>query len=393
MRSPAARVDRPLPGEAPASGTGRVVLHMVASGGMYGVERMLAGLLPALRAVGCDAVLAAMGRPGTPGGELGEAVAALGVPVRDATLEGRWSVRGLARIEAVLRTCRPEIVHLHGYKAGILCGPLSLLKGIPTVATMHTEVMKTTGFGPHIRLEQQILRRLRGVVAVSEPIRGELERRGVRPGRIEVIPNGIAAAGPGSPPTGSEVDGPARYHPTLVYSGRLVEGKNVHLLIDAVHALRPQFPEIRLLIAGDGPLRSRLEAQAGALGLDRAVTFLGFVPDVQALLAGAACFVLPSRAEGMPVSLLEAMAGGVPSVVTTVGSIPSMVHAGRDAVLVAPDDLPALVAGIGSLLADPDRAARMGRCARERFLREYTADRTAVRYRDFYEAVLAGRIQ
>lgn len=377
---------RPVESHSAGQGT---VLHVVASAGLYGLERMLIGLLPALRALGCDATLASMGAPGTPGGALGKALSSLGVPVCYPVFTGRFSVRGVARLEATLRKTRPALVHLHGYKAIILGGPISLAKRIPTVATFHTEVMKTTGFATHVAIEKHVVRRLHGLVAVSEPIRKELEDRGVPASRIRVIANGITDPGPQVDSERQRRTEPA--DPVLVFTGRLVEGKNVHLLLEAVHHLRGEFPGTRLLIAGDGPLRPALEAQADSLGISESVRFLGFVDDVYSLLTGATCFVLPSRAEGMPIALLEAMALSVPIVATTVGSIPHIVSDGAEALLVEPDDLPALLEALRRLLRDQRLRTRLGERARATFTRAFTAEKAASRYREFYASVLAER--
>lgn len=365
---------------------GHRILHIVASGGLYGVERMLLALLPALRERGHDIRLLSLNVPGTAGARLPEILRARGVPVEFAYAARGLSVGGLWRLYRSIRRHRPDLVHLHGYKATILAGLLAGIGRMPAVATFHTEAKRAVGLDTYVRIETRVLRRLRAVVAVSEPIRAELRERGVRADRIQVIPNGIEDSfDPGARGNGERSTNAG---PRLLFVGRLVEGKNVDLLIQAVADLRTEFPALELEIAGDGPERSDLEARARDLGVQDRVRFLGFVEDVP--LSRCDCFVLPSRTEGMPISVLEAMSAGLPILTTTVGSVPSVVRDGREAMLVPPDRRDALVSGLRAILADPGLQRRLGSAARRRFELEYTAGRMAERYAEFYDRILAG---
>jgi glycosyltransferase involved in cell wall biosynthesis len=360
----------------------------VASGGLYGIERMLLGLLPALRERGCPVELACLNAPDGPGGELGRAVAASAIPVHYAGLMGRLPASALIKIRRILRKTRPSLVHLHGYKATILAGIYSLARRLPTVATFHTHALHDAAVSSSIvRIEGHVLRRLRGIAAVSEPVRQELERRGVHPDRLRVIPNGIAEAYTThieDGPPGSESD----RHPVLLCVGRLIRKKNVHLLIDAVAGLRAEFPQIRLLVAGEGEYREALRQQVEALRLHDTVQFLGFVDDVYRLLATCDAFVLPSQTEGMPIAVLEAMSFGVPIVASCVGSIPDIARRDREAVLVEPSDEQELTEALRRVLRDGALRRQLGTNARARFLAEFTAERMAERYLEFYQAVL-----
>lgn len=238
------------------------MLHVIASGGMYGIERMLQALLPALQAQSCKVALACLNDAGTPGGEVGEVLSRLGVPVFYPGLTGRFSVSGLYRLHRTISRCRPRILHLHGYKATILAGALGLARRLATVATYHTQVslvQATKGeLSRYVGMENRVIRHLRGIAAVSEPIKRELEGRGVPADRIRVVANGIPDI---DDPHGSrsKVVRPAGIEPLLFTAGRLVDGKNLELLIEVVGRLRSRFPEIGLLIAGEGPLRAQLE--------------------------------------------------------------------------------------------------------------------------------------
>jgi glycosyltransferase involved in cell wall biosynthesis len=145
--------------------------------------------------------------------------------------------------------------------------------------------------------------------------------------------------------------------------GRLAAQKDFGTLLAAATLWRDLDPEPRVVIAGDGPLAADLRAQAASLGVD--ATFLGHSHDVQDLLAAATVFVLPSRWEGQPLILQEALRAGAAIVATRVGGIPGLV--GDDAaVLVGPGDAQALAAAVRGVLADPPLAARLRRAAAAR---------------------------
>jgi glycosyltransferase involved in cell wall biosynthesis len=366
-----------------------LVLHVVSSGGIYGIEHVLLSLLPALQRLGRCAGLACIGEPGTVGGRVGEAAADLGIPIWYVGYSGRLSPRGILRLHRAIASSQPQLVHLHGYKATILAGALSLVRGVPAVATYHAEAGKACDFprlSTYLALETQVLRRLRGVIAVSEPIREELLRRGVPPERVTVIPNGIDIdAGHHRGAAASH----ATFAPTLLVVGRLIPEKNIELAIEVLARVRQRHPQAGLLVAGEGPQQAALLEKARTLGVSEWVRFLGFVDDVRGLLTRCECFLLPSRTEGMPIALLEAMAAGAPIVASHVGGIPAAVTDGIEGVLVPPCDGDRLFSAVSRLLEDRELSEALGARARVRFARDFTSDRMAERYLRFCDDVLA----
>src|SRR5262249_39705450 len=148
--------------------------------------------------------------------------------------------------------------------------------------------------------------------------------------------------------------------------------------------------DFRLHIAGDGPCRAELERQAARLGLGEAVRFLGAVRDVPALLGGARLFVLPSLSEGVSLTLLEAVARGLPGVAAAVGGNPEVVADGETGLLVPPRDPPALARAVLDLWTRPESCARLGRAGRRRAEALFDVRRMVARYEALY---LGGRMQ
>lgn len=363
-----------------------VVLHLLESGGLYGIERMLLSLLPALRQRGVMAELVCIGAADSPARDIGDAAQALGIRVSYLGFRGRLSVSGLARLSRLLDDRGADVLHLHGYKAAILGGLLARLKRLPAVATYHAEAFRHAQVATYVRLEAPVLRRLDQVVAVSEPIASELRARGVAPARIRVIANGIE-----DPNTGVDTSTREPNDRRLLVVGRLVDGKNVDLLIDVVSRLHSTDDEVSLVVAGDGPRRDALAERARTCGVSSSVQFLGFTPHLRDTYARGGIFVLPSRTEGMPIALLEAMAHGLPIVATSVGSIPSVVRDGVEGLIVPPDDGEALERAIRHVLSDASLRTAIGARARARFMERYQASAMGAAYSELYAEMLSGR--
>lgn len=183
------------------------------------------------------------------------------------------------------------------------------------------------------------------------------------------------------PPATSGVRDPA----TLVFTGRCSEAKGVFDLLEAASGLDAAHPQMRVICAGDGNLAA-VHAHAAKLGIASKVTLPGWIASSRrdALLARATVFVLPSYAEGSPVSLLEAMAAGCAVVASSVGGIPDVVEDGFNGLLVPAGDVAALRAAIGRLLGDPALAAQMGRAARATIASRFTPDRAVEKLEDIY---------
>jgi glycosyltransferase involved in cell wall biosynthesis len=363
------------------------VLHCVAGGGLYGIERMLLGLLPSQSRLGWNVSLASIVEPDGVGRAVGEQIEAAGGSNTFVEMRGRISTRGILALNQLMRRARPDIVHVHGYKASILAGGLAFLSRLPVVATYHGEAKQAVGLERHVAVESLCIRRFRGVAAVSEAIRDELLERGVKPERVRVIPNGVADYGF----VPAKALSPARdleKGPVLATVSRLVPGKNIDILIRVVARLRARYPHIRLRLAGDGPSAAELRRLSAELGLGDRVDFLGFVEDVGSVLRGCDCFALPSQTEGMPIALLEAMSAGCPAVATAVGSIPSLAEGGRNLLLVEPGDQDGLEAAIAKLLADREFASDQALRAREKYERDHTTATMARAYLEFYADLL-----
>jgi glycosyltransferase involved in cell wall biosynthesis len=175
--------------------------------------------------------------------------------------------------------------------------------------------------------------------------------------------------------------------PVVISVGRLSREKGYPHLLSALASI-PSAVRPVALIVGDGPDRADLESKIEKLKLERDVRLLGYRPDVPQLLAAADLFVLASHFEGLPLALLEAMAAGLPSVVTAVGETPNVIEDGKSGVLVQPADEPALAEAVRWLLREPFQRKRMGWAARERFESRFSLCRCTQTHELLYQNML-----
>jgi len=295
---------------------------------------------------------------------------------------------------------RVEVVHAHQLLSPASAAALSLaLRGPPFVATAHAsgpvgDVASLARQGPLGWARLQALRHLASAfVAVSDPIRGELEAAGVPASLVRSIPNGVdtrrfVPADPadrrrlrralGLPPV-----------PAVLYAGRLAPEKGVDVLVDGWAEARRRGVVGTLCLVGDGPERAALERRTRDHGILGAVRFAGPTDDVAPWLAAAEAFVLPSRTEGLSLALLEAMAAGLPVIATDVGGTRDA--AGGAAVLVPPDDPRALAEALAAILEAPEQATVLGEAARRRVLSRFGIQLVARRHLPVELQVAAAR--
>jgi glycosyltransferase involved in cell wall biosynthesis len=182
-------------------------------------------------------------------------------------------------------------------------------------------------------------------------------------------------------------------HTLLGCVGYLLPEKGQESLIRALPAVRAQLPTCRLLLAGDGPCRARLERLTRELGVESAVHFAGFVEDIQKVYAALDVFLFPSLAEPLGTSLLAAMSYALPVVAVAQGAGPEVVEDGRNGLLVPASDSNAIASAIVRLLGDAELAARLGAAARETIQQRFTADHMVENTLRIYQQVSSAGVR
>ncbi len=358
-----------------------------------GTERHLLDLAHALREIGVDAVLACPGQ-----GEMAAMAREERLPVHP------WESRGLRALPAVnalrknLRAGRWDVIHAHNGRSSLLAALAHFLaRRGALVTTQHfIDPARTKRRGWQAWLARQAHRwveaQTAAVIAISEAVKDALLRRdGTPPAKVHVVVNGIRdpATLPLRPPeTVRAALGVDPLVPLIVCVCRLEPEKSVEILVQAMPAVRAEFPEAVCVIGGAGSEQAKISAEIRRLGLERAVQLAGFQRDPHSLMRAATVFVLPSRAEPFGLALVEAMSLGRPCVAIRAGGPLEIIAEGASGLLVPPADPGALAAAVRRLLADSALRTRLGMGARERYEERFAVARMAEAIRDVYRAAL-----
>ncbi len=311
-----------------------------------------------------------------------------GFSVHVVPLGGALDLGSLLRLRRAVRAARADLVHTHGHFSLNVLGRIAArLAGARVISHMHIENTFRAGRGRRLQiaLDNLTARLCASIVAVSEATRRSLVRQGYPEGRVVTIRNGIelARAEPRRP------DDVPPDVPLVGEVARLCDVKGQRELIQALAQLDGVWG---LLVGEDleagGAFRRSLEREADRLGIHDRLVFTGYRHDVPELIAALDVFALPSWIEGLPMTILEAMAQGTPVVATAVGGTPEVVSDGETGVLVPPRDAERLAQAIRGLLADRAAAQRLGAAGRRRVEEEFSVGSMAARVLTVYrEAV------
>ena len=364
---------------------GPTVLHLQKVAGISGSEAHLISLLPRLKERGWD-IRFLMLHEHEPGAwDFAGELTARGIPLDAIPLAADVDPIAFFRLGAYLARHRPTILHTHLVHADVYGQLTGALTGVPVrVSTKHgfNEFRENPGFALG---DRAIATFAHAHIAISRGLARYLEEvEGFDGASFEIVHYGIEPDGAPRTYQGSQ--------PRLLCVGRLIPIKGHIVLLRAFAEARRQIPELRLDIAGRGPLEPALRALAKELEVDDAIRFLGYVAPVQRAIEDVAIVVVPSMGEGFGMVALEAMERARPVIAAEIGGLGELVEEGVTGLLVPPGEADPLVQAIVELARDLPRAAEMGKAGRrralEQFLQERCTDRTELLYRDQLESRL-----
>ena len=300
------------------------------------------------------------------------------------------SVHPIPALISELRTFKPDLIHVHNlfFRNSEAAALIARFSSTPLLLTMHLgdmgggfSVVKTLTTLYEKTVGRCIVRSADKITGVSAAVAAHAGDLGASSSSVQVIPNGVDTS----------IFHPAENvskTPTVLAVGRLVPNKGMDTLVKSVPEVLARIPEAKFVIAGDGPMYSSLGKLVESLGVRDSVEFLGHRRDVPDLLRGATVFARPSTLEGMPLTILEAMATGLPVIATPVGGTPELITDGQNGFLIPVGDSHALAGAILDVLRDPRRSSSMGQRNLQIVQNEYTWERVINRTEALYQEMV-----
>lgn len=300
----------------------------------------------------------------------------------------------LATLPALVLSTKPDILHCHLIPSNIIAKPLGTLLGVPLIINHdHTN-------DPH-RIENKLLLALdkstnrfaHHIITVASACRDFLvKHESIHRGKITLIPNAIDLRrfSPGSSSLSESRTklGLPQDVPVIAGVGRLNAQKNFALFLEIAAAVVTEIPEARFLLAGEGPEEPRLRAQAASLGIADRVLFAGYIPDTRIVYSAADILLMPSRFEGLPMTLLESMAMGLPIIASNLDGIAEVITDTYEGLLAEPGNAATFTSQVIRLLRDPDFAAQLAINARTKIESNHSVEIMTTAVESIYDKFL-----
>jgi glycosyltransferase involved in cell wall biosynthesis len=305
-------------------------------------------------------------------------------------MRGELDLALLPRLVRALKRWRPDLVHVHSRRGADLYGGwAAAVAGLPAVLTRRVDAAEPA------LLARLKYRPYRAVVALSQAIERQLREAGVGAERSLLIPSAVDTQRYRPDPAARERLAAAFGLRSDVLAvgvvAQLIERKRHSWLFALLPEVVREFPLLRVICFGRGPLERRLQAELERLGLTQRVTFAGFRADLPALLPGLDLLVHPAEREGLGLALLEAASAGVAAIACGVGGVPDVVVDGETGVLVPRDDAASFRDAIVRLLSAPVERRRLGAAARQHVERRFNTARLVADHLALYARVLDAR--
>jgi glycosyltransferase involved in cell wall biosynthesis len=364
------------------------ILHLISSGGMYGAENVVAALARELERAGHFASVGVFENSHQPNPGVADEFARRGVRVARIPCKGRFDWRTIATIRHIIQSSGFEVVHTHGYKSDIYGFLAAKPLHVPLVATCHLWTRQTLSLRAYEFIDAMILRHAQRVVGVSEDITETVRRTGVQGHKLSTIHNGTDFPRPGDVAETLKTELGISDRLLIGSVGRLETQKGFEYFIRAAKSILSEFPSALFVIVGEGSQRAQLSGLIDEMGLQSHVLLLGQRKDMPRIYAALDVFVLASVDEGMPMTLLEALAAHCPVVATRVGAVNKLILPDRTGLLVEPRDVAALSCAILRFLRNPLFAAELAQNGEQHIRTSFSSDGMARQYLEVYRQAL-----
>ena len=368
------------------------ILQLRESSGFYGAENVIIELSKELQMADYEVWLGILSPEESKTRVFFEMAKKNGIPMQVLSCRGPIDLKTLYLLRRFIIDKNFAIVQSHGYKSNFYALIATWLTKVSLIATCHpwAESQYSLRARLYESIDQFWLNKFDRIVAISDQVKKKLLNKNVPKEKVFLIENGIDVSRFNRSFNRSEVrkmfDIPTN---SLVIGtiGRLSVEKGHAFLIGVIGKLIRDFPHLRLLIVGDGPLSQSLKQQADQSALNGHVNFMGISNDIPRMLALMDIFVLPSLGEGLPMALLEAMAAKVPVVATRVGDIPKIISEDNNGFLIPAADKVALKEALSKLLKDKKKRKFFAKNGYFTVSQDFSSQNMARKYVSIYQSV------
>jgi len=365
------------------------VLNLVSSGGLFGAERVILNL--AAQNNGIISWVGAVNNRHNPHLEIIKEAQNIGLKtfIFDSSCQG--DIRTVFSVKKFIKENNINIIHTHNYKSNIIGFLATRFTRTKWVSTLHGWTSADAKLYWYEILDRFFLRFADKIICVSQNNYERLLNKGISKGTLAVISNGIdlnAFSFCGQVPNLRKDLGINAGDMVVAIVGRLSEEKGHKILFKALNSVTPQYPNIKCLVVGDGPLKTALQKIVDNLSLSDCVIFTGNRKDMAEVYRICDILVNASFTEGLPMTILEAMASKVAIIATRVGALPKVIRNGQNGILIDPGNPDALSEAMISLFNDAHKRQILADQAYKDVHEHYSGQRMAEEYRESYERVL-----
>ena len=319
-----------------------------------------------------------------PGDIFKEDIEKASIPIWDLGLKFKYDLRGVIKLISLIKRGKYSIVHVHLFPANLFGSLVSLFlpENIKFIFSEHNVYNRRRSFKIFKILDTFIYSRYDKIICVGKQVQVAL---------IEWLPNlqikSVVISNAVPVPDLSNWSPVKEYD--ILFVGRLTKAKGVDILLKAIKILKEKYQkEIKVAIVGKGHLEEELKGLVMKLGIDEEVEFLGVRRDIERLMKSTQVFVLPSRWEGLPLTILEAMSSGAGIIAARVGGIPEVIEHEKEGILISPEDPEALAKAVAELLKDRELRARLGINAYKKVKEKYSIEVYTKNILEFYKSLI-----
>lgn len=376
-------------------GMGIRVLHLVDSGGLYGAEKMLLSLVQEQVKQGLEPMILSAGEPGVGEKHIEAEAKKKGLPVTTWRMKPGLNLKESWRILNWAQRNHYNLLHSHGFKFNVLLGLYpARVRRIKIVSTIHGYVhaKRFSKMWLYECLDRFVLRRMDGIVLVGSNMKKEITSVNPKKTVIRTIENGIdisAVRRKGEEKLEPTISGfISQVSPVFIGIGRLSREKGFDQLIEALSCVKEKLPRAGLILAGDGKQKEYLLELVKKNGCSDSVIFTGYYDNVPSLLNNADALVMPSLTEGLPITLLEAMAIKTPVIASSVGEIPAVLGFGSGGRVLEKGTVEEIKDAMIEVIEQPNDTANFKNWAFARVEECFSNVTMASRYHEFYGTIL-----